>query len=177
MQNAGQLPLRLGRWRRVDRLLLRLRAATRQPDPAGLSIRLHVSNLPFRYAELARFFATYGLVIDAEVIFNEKGSKSFGFITLGTAWEKAWARQQLHGAIVEGLKVEVNPATAKVTPRAPTLASQPHGGGAGAGGGPLDWSKTITFRLNRSTSTPDPPPRCWSQGRPSWSGPSACSLS
>ena len=47
---------------------------------AGLSTRLYVNNLPFRfrYAELARLS-----IIEAKIIFNEKGSKGFGYITLG----------------------------------------------------------------------------------------------
>ncbi len=62
-------------------------AAISRPDTAGLSSRLHVSNLPFRfrYAELAMLFSTYGSVLDVEIIFNEKGSKGFGFITLGSS--------------------------------------------------------------------------------------------
>jgi hypothetical protein len=99
-----------------------------RPDTAGLSSRLHVSNLPFRfrYGELARLFGTYGDVMDAEIIFNEKGSKGFGFITLGSSGQAAWARDQLHGAIVEGRRIEVNPATAKTAPRTPALVSRRH---------------------------------------------------
>ena len=45
----------------------------------GLACRLHVSNLPFifREAHLARLFSPFGIVADAEVITNEKGSKGF----------------------------------------------------------------------------------------------------
>ena len=60
------------------------RCRHRRPDTAGLSNRLHVSNLPFRFccAELAMLFGTYGNVMDVEITFSEKG---FGFITLGSA--------------------------------------------------------------------------------------------
>ena len=36
------------------------------------------------------------------------------------------AGDQRHGAIVEGRRIEVNPATAKATPRTPTFASRRH---------------------------------------------------
>ena len=52
--------------------------------------------------------------MDAEIIFNEKGSKGFGFITFGSSEQVAWARDQLHGAIVEGRRIKVNPATTKL---------------------------------------------------------------
>jgi hypothetical protein len=67
------------------------RPAPPSPAPPPRATRLHVSNLPFcfRYAELARLFSTYGLVIDAEIIFNEKGSKGFGFTALRIAAQAA----------------------------------------------------------------------------------------
>ncbi len=66
--------------------------------------RLYVNS----YAELARLF-----VINAKIIFNEKGSKGVGFITPGCAGQAAWARDQLRGAILESQRIEV-----KATPRA-----------------------------------------------------------
>jgi len=81
-----------------------------------LSSRLHVSNIPFRFrnTDLALLFARVGSVHDAEVIFNQKGSKGFGFVTLATSDEAAKARELLHGALVEGRRIEVNWAKAKV---------------------------------------------------------------
>ena len=84
-----------------------------------LAARLHASNIPFRFRnpDLARLFGEYGTVTDAEVIFNDKGSKGFGFVTMGSPREAARAREELHGALVEGRRIEVNPATAKVLTR------------------------------------------------------------
>ena len=59
----------------------------------------------------------YGNVVDAEIIFNEKGSKGFGFVSMSNPGEAAYARAVLQGAIVEGRRIDVNPATAKTMPR------------------------------------------------------------
>ena len=84
-----------------------------------LGSRLHISNLPFRFRnpDLVVLFSKYGTVVDAEIIFNEKGSKGFGFVSMGNAGEAAYARAVLQGAIVEGRRIDVNPATAKTVPR------------------------------------------------------------
>ena len=94
----------------------------------GLVCRLHVSNLPFifREAHLARLFSPFGIVTDAEVITNEKGSKGFGFVSLSSPDEAASAQSALHGAVIEGRRIEVNQATPRVRPvlrpRAPFMA-------------------------------------------------------
>merc|ERR1719394_949524 len=84
-----------------------------------LSSRLHISNLPFRFRnpDLVVLFSKYGTVVDAEIIFNEKGSKGFGFVSMVNSGEAAYARAVLQGAIVEGRRIDVNPATAKSMPR------------------------------------------------------------
>merc|ERR1719370_192765 len=81
--------------------------------------RLHISNLPFRFRnpDLVVLFSKYGTVVDAEIIFNEKGSKGFGFVSMVNSGEAAYARAVLQGAIVEGRRIDVNPATAKSVPR------------------------------------------------------------
>ena len=56
-------------------------------------------------------------MVDAEIIFNEKGSKGFGFVSMANPGEAAYARAVLQGAIVEGRRIDVNPATAKTMPR------------------------------------------------------------
>merc|ERR1712226_1596116 len=78
--------------------------------------RLHVSNIPFRFRhpDLALLFGRYGTVTDVEIIFNEKGSKGFGFVTMSDAKEAFQARMSLDGAVVEGRRIEVNMATPKV---------------------------------------------------------------
>ena len=84
-----------------------------------LGSRLHISNLPFRFRnpDLVVLFSKYGTVVDAEIIFNEKGSKGFGFVSMVNSGEAAYARAVLQGAIVEGRRIDVNPATAKSMPR------------------------------------------------------------
>jgi len=83
--------------------------------PEELASRLHISNLPFRFRapDLERLFGRHGRIVDAEIIFNEKGSKGFGFVTMGNVAEAAAARDWLNGAVVEGRRIDVNPATPK----------------------------------------------------------------
>ncbi|KAK5966194.1 Sex determination protein fox-1 [Trichostrongylus colubriformis] len=105
-----------------------------QPDPStsseadgGIDVapkRLHVSNIPFRFRDpdLRIMFEKFGPVIDVEIIFNERGSKGFGFVTMEKSADAEKARQELHGSMVEGRKVEVNCATARIhTKKAKTL--------------------------------------------------------
>ena len=75
--------------------------------------RLHVSNIPFRFREtdLKKMFEDFGAVLDAEIIFNERGSKGFGFLTLDNAENANKAKRALDGAEVEGRLIEVNNAT------------------------------------------------------------------
>ncbi|RNA11981.1 RNA binding fox-1 -like protein [Brachionus plicatilis] len=78
--------------------------------------RLHVSNIPFRFRDpdLRAMFGQFGEILDVEIIFNERGSKGFGFVTFATSTDAELAREKLHGTIVEGRKIEVNNATARV---------------------------------------------------------------
>ena len=86
--------------------------------------RLHVSNIPFRFRDpdLRAMFGKYGSILDVEIIFNERGSKGFGFVTFCNAADAESARAELHGSIVEGRKVEVNNATARVQTKKPVSA-------------------------------------------------------
>ncbi|XP_076801778.1 uncharacterized protein LOC143446149 isoform X2 [Clavelina lepadiformis] len=83
--------------------------------------RLHVSNIPFRFRDpdLRQMFGKHGNIVDVEIIFNERGSKGFGFITFETKEEADKAKRGLHGTIVEGRKIEVNDATARVQTKKP----------------------------------------------------------
>ncbi|XP_076864050.1 uncharacterized protein rbfox3b [Brachyhypopomus gauderio] len=56
----------------------------------------------------------FGKILDVEIIFNERGSKGFGFVTFETSIDADRAREKLNGTIVEGRKIEVNNATARV---------------------------------------------------------------
>ena len=71
-------------------------------------------------------FQQFGEIIDTEIIFNERGSKvessmlrpllspffffsqGFGFVTFASSDDADVAREKLHGAVVEGRKIEVN---------------------------------------------------------------------
>ncbi|KAK2855303.1 hypothetical protein Q7C36_007172 [Tachysurus vachellii] len=83
--------------------------------------RLHVSNIPFRFRDpdLRQMFGQFGKILDVEIIFNERGSKGFGFVTFENASEADRAREKLNGTIVEGRKIEVNNATARVVTKKP----------------------------------------------------------
>ena len=91
--------------------------------------RLHVSNIPFRFRDpdLRQMFGKHGNILDVEIIFNERGSKGFGFVTFGNAEDAESARAELHGSVVEGRKIEVNNATARVQTKKPAAAPPPVG--------------------------------------------------
>ncbi|XP_037554193.1 RNA binding protein fox-1 homolog 2 isoform X2 [Nematolebias whitei] len=85
-------------------------------DAKGTPKRLHVSNIPFRFRDpdLRQMFGQFGKILDVEIIFNERGSKGFGFVTFELGSDAERAREKLHGTLVEGRKIEVNNATARV---------------------------------------------------------------
>lgn len=75
--------------------------------------RLHVSNIPFRYRRehLYNMFSIFGQVLDSEIIFNERGSKGFGFVSFADIDEAQRAKNALHNLMIDGRKIEVNYAT------------------------------------------------------------------
>ncbi|RWS29136.1 RNA binding protein fox-1 1-like protein [Leptotrombidium deliense] len=87
--------------------------------------RLHVSNIPFRFRDpdLRQLFGQFGPILDVEIIFNERGSKGFGFVTFASSTDADRSREQLNGTIVEGRKIEVNNATARVQTKKPTAVA------------------------------------------------------
>ncbi|CAF4612697.1 unnamed protein product [Rotaria sp. Silwood1] len=91
--------------------------------------RLHVSNIPFRFRDddLKAMFEQFGEIIDTEIIFNERGSKGFGFVTFASSDDADAAREKLHGAVVEGRKIEVNMATARSQPKPKPIVANPFG--------------------------------------------------
>ena len=103
--------------------------------------RLHVSNIPFKFRDpdLRQMFGKFGAILDVEIIFNERGSKGFGFVTFASAGDADNARAELHGSVVDGRKIEVNNATARVQTKKPAvnvnMAGVAGGGGVGGVGG------------------------------------------
>jgi len=86
--------------------------------------RLHVSNIPFRFRDpdLRSLFGKFGPILDVEIIFNERGSKGFGFVTFANSSDADRAREHLQATVVEGRKIEVNNATARVqTKKMPSI--------------------------------------------------------
>jgi len=83
--------------------------------PADLPKRLHISNIPFRFREqhLVQLLGQFGKVTAAEIIYNEKGSKGFGFVTMARGRDADMATLGLRGTVVEGRIIEVNLATKK----------------------------------------------------------------
>ena len=100
--------------------------------------RLHVSNIPFKFRDpdLRQMFGKFGSILDVEIIFNERGSKGFGFVTFQNSADADAARAELHGSVVEGRKVEVNNATARVQTKKPAMLPSVAGGMAGLPGVP-----------------------------------------
>ncbi|XP_061086749.1 RNA binding protein fox-1 homolog 2-like isoform X3 [Conger conger] len=98
-------------------------------DEKGTPKRLHVSNIPFRFRDpdLRQMFGQFGKILDVEIIFNERGSKGFGFVTFETSADAEKARERLHGTLVEGRKIEVNNATARVMTNKKTGSSYSNG--------------------------------------------------
>ncbi|XP_076438532.1 RNA binding protein fox-1 homolog 2-like isoform X3 [Babylonia areolata] len=90
--------------------------------------RLHVSNIPFRFreADLRQLLGQFGGILDVEIIFNERGSKGFGFVTFANSADADRAREKLNGTVVEGRKIEVNNATARVMTKKATAPTIPN---------------------------------------------------
>lgn len=84
-------------------------AATAMAESKAQPKRLHVSNIPFRFRDpdLRTMFGQFGTILDVEIIFNERGSKGFGFVTFANSSDAERARERLHGTVVEGRKIEV----------------------------------------------------------------------
>ena len=66
-----------------------------------------------REQNLVQLFKRLGTVLDAEIIFNDRGSKGFGFVTMASGVEADIALSRLHMSVVEGRLIQVNFATPK----------------------------------------------------------------
>ncbi|XP_064406111.1 RNA binding protein fox-1 homolog 3-like isoform X2 [Halichondria panicea] len=109
------------------------------PPISGTPKRLHVTNIPFRFREpeLRQLFEGYGDLVHAEIIFNSRGSKGFGFVTFSNEADALKAKVHVSGTFVDGRKVEVNEATPRTGGGVGVGGS---GGGRGRGGSPRPWS-------------------------------------
>jgi RNA recognition motif-containing protein len=63
---------------------------------------------------LKKLCSSFGEVNDAEIIYNDRGSKGFGFVTFLKASEADEALKQLNGQKVDGRQIGVNVAHPKV---------------------------------------------------------------
>ncbi|ESO08625.1 hypothetical protein HELRODRAFT_136209, partial [Helobdella robusta] len=73
-------------------------------------MKIHLSNLPFRFREahIRKMLESFGQIINIEVICNERGSKGFGFATFARGSQAKNAMLYMNGLIVEGRKLEVS---------------------------------------------------------------------
>ena len=139
-------------------------ADTRAQPAAAAGVtpkRLHVSNIPFRYREhnLIMLFGQYGNVEDAEIIYNDKGSKGFGFITMARAQDADLARLRLHNSIVEGRIIEVNLATPKNSAPKPLCSPASLFGSLGPAAPLPKTPSTIVWRKPLTPTSYKPSPR------------------
>ena len=77
--------------------------------------RLHITNIPFHYRELdlERLFRPFGEVEAVQIIYNERGSKGYGFVTMQAGEDAVNARNNINNAEVGGRIVSVNRALPK----------------------------------------------------------------
>ena len=59
-------------------------------------------------------FGKFGNVEGAEILYNDRGSKGFGFVTMSRGQDADLARARLNHSIVEGRIIEVKLASPKV---------------------------------------------------------------
>ena len=55
----------------------------------------------------------YGEILDAEIIFNERGSKGFGFVTFVNEEDGRRAKMDLNGKVIDGRRIEVSKINVK----------------------------------------------------------------
>ena len=62
--------------------------------------------------------------MSAEVIFNERGSKGFGFVTFSNGEDATKAKEDLNGKVMDGRRIEVREWVPWVTAKELTSCSQ-----------------------------------------------------
>ena len=65
----------------------------------------------FREHNLVMLFGNYGNVEGAEILYNDRGSKGFGFVTMSRGQDADLARARLNNAIVEGRVIQAGWST------------------------------------------------------------------
>jgi RNA recognition motif-containing protein len=83
-------------------------------------MNIYVSNLGFHVGneDLKGFFAAYGEVTSAKVVFDRETDKSrgFGFVEMANDTEAEAAIQKLNGSVIQGRAMNVNIAKPKERP-------------------------------------------------------------
>ncbi|TRY69271.1 hypothetical protein TCAL_07245 [Tigriopus californicus] len=125
-QNGADPPLKPADMKPVDVSNQGGGVPPQQPGQNGMQAIQPVSNGDHSQTQNQTKFGT---ILDVEIIFNERGSKGFGFVTFANSSDADRAREQLHSTVVEGRKIEVNNATARVQTKKPS--SIPNGEFAG----------------------------------------------
>ncbi|XP_065181176.1 RNA binding protein fox-1 homolog 3-like [Sycon ciliatum] len=112
-------------------------ASDQAAEDDGQPRRLHVSNIPFRFREpdLNAVFSPHGEVVEVEIIYNERGSKGFGFVTFRHPADAQRAKDALNRTTVGNRSIEVNNATPRHAGSGGQGGSGMSGGGMGRGGG------------------------------------------
>ena len=67
----------------------------------------------FREHNLVQLFSWFGTVLDAEIIFNDKGSKGYGFVTMASMEEADLVLTKLHHSVIDNRVVQINMAKPK----------------------------------------------------------------
>ena len=66
---------------------------------------------------MVQLFSWFGTVLDAEIIFNDQGSKGYGFVTMAHREEADIVLEKLHHTVIDDRVVRINMANPKKTIR------------------------------------------------------------
>ena len=104
-------------------------------------------------------FGKFGNVEDAEIIYNDKGSKGFGFVTMSRGRDADDALIKLNHSIVEGRIIEVNLATPKNSAPKPLCSPASLFGSLGPAAPLPKTPSTIVWRKPLTPTSYKPSPR------------------
>ena len=62
---------------------------------------------------MVQLFSCFGTVLDAEVIYNSRGSKGYGFVTMARREEAELILERLHNSVIDKRAIKINMATPK----------------------------------------------------------------